>query len=106
MTGCHLTVASGTGRIFPNDYTRDELVQYIVTLVAQAYDTAENTRKLTARIRELEARLRACAPLGVGRESVRRRAVHLDYLHVARCRIHQGCEGLKAPQPAWLIRSA
>lgn len=41
-------------RIFPNDYTREDLIAYLVSSEAENYRLAEQIEALTRHLRELE----------------------------------------------------
>ncbi|WP_129562590.1 hypothetical protein [Paraburkholderia dokdonensis] len=54
----HVIHAPSKRRIFPNDYTRDDLIEYVVLSEAENYSQAEQIEALTQRVHELESRLR------------------------------------------------
>jgi len=41
-------------RIFPNDYTRDDLISYLVSTGAENYDLSEQIDALAQRVSELQ----------------------------------------------------
>ena len=41
-------------RIFPNDYTRDDLIEYLVSFGVENYRQAEQIEALMHRVRQLE----------------------------------------------------
>lgn len=62
-------------RIFPNDYTRADLVEYATKLGAETYAQAEQIAALKQRVRELECALRE--PANVVPQAMRVRAREL-----------------------------
>jgi hypothetical protein len=44
---------------YPNDYTRDDLIQYVTVVEAQAYMDGEQIDTLKARVKKLEQQLAA-----------------------------------------------
>lgn len=57
----HVQAARKQRRIFPNDYTRNDLVRYATKLGAENFDQAGQIEALEQRVRELEAQLGASA---------------------------------------------
>jgi hypothetical protein len=53
----HVNPAKPQRRIFPNDYTRDDLIELVVSSEAENYSQAEQIEALALRVRELQSKL-------------------------------------------------